>query len=131
MINFFSKYKIIFYGANIVLIFLYLFPGSLIGCFLYDDCKIQPQIIRDLSFISTNHVFAFILLSLIAWLTYSQCSKITLVFYYLFFLSIILEILHILIPMRSFEWSDVFGNILGVFIIFITYEIFKKKNYKR
>ena len=128
MINFFSKYKIIFYSANFVLIFLYLFPGSLIGCFLYDDCKIQPKITRDLPFISTNHVFAFILLSLIAWLTYSQYSKITLVFYYLFFLSIILEILHILIPMRSFEWSDLFGNILGVFIIFITYEIFKKKN---
>ena len=131
MINFFSKYKIIFYGANIVLIFLYLFPGSLIGCFLYDDCKIQPQIIRDLPFISTNHVFAFILLSLIAWMTYIQYSKINFVFYYLFFLSIVLEILHILIPVRSFEWSDLIGNILGVFIIFITYELFKKKKYKR
>ena len=130
MINFFSKYKIIFYGANIVLIFLYLFPGSLIGCFLYDDCKIQPQIIRDLSFISTNHVFAFILLSLIAWLTYSQYSKITLVFYYLFFLSIILEVFHLLIPERGFELADVIGNLLGVFIILITYKIFKK-NYEK
>ena len=131
MINFFFKYKIIFYSANIVLIFLYLFPGSLIGCFIYDDCKIQPQIIRNILFISTNHVFAFILLSLIAWLTYFQYSKITLVFYYLFFLSIILEILHILIPMRSFEWPDLFGNILGVLILFVAYEIFKKKNYKK
>jgi hypothetical protein len=132
MINFFSKYKIIFYSANIVLIFLYLFPGSLIGCFIYDDCKIQPQIIKNVLFISTNHVFAFILLSLIAWLTYFQYSKITLVFYYLFFLSIILEILHILIPMRSFEWPDLFGNILGVLIFFVAYEIFKKKkNYKK
>jgi len=131
MINFFSKYKIIFYSANIVLIFLYLFPGSLIGCFIYDDCKIQPQIIRNILFISTNHVFAFILLSLIAWLTYFQYSKITLVFYYLFFLSIILETLHILIPMRSFEWPDLFGNILGVLILFVAYEIFKKKNYKK
>jgi hypothetical protein len=131
MINFFSKYKIIFYSANIVLIFLYLFPGSLIGCFIYDDCKIQPQIIRNILFISTNHVFAFILLSLIAWLTYFQYSKITLVFYYLFFLSIILEILHILIPMRSFEWPDLFGNILGVLIFFVAYEIFKKKDYKK
>ena len=131
MINFFSKYKIIFYSANIVLIFLYLFPGSLIRCFLYDDCKIQPQITRDLPFISTNHVLAFILLSLTAWLTYYQYSKITLVFYYLFFLSVILEILHIIIPMRSFEWSDLNGNMLGVFIVFVVYEIFKKKNYKK
>ncbi|SMF81729.1 VanZ family protein [Candidatus Pelagibacter sp. HIMB1321] len=131
MINFFSKYKIFFYIANFVLIFLYLFPGSLIGCFLYNDCKIQPQITKDLSFISANHVYAFLLLSLIALLTYSQSSKRKLVIYYLFFLSVILEILHIIIPMRSFEWSDLLGNMLGIFIVFIVYEIIKKKNYKR
>ena len=130
MINFFSKYKIIFYSANIVLIFLYLFPGSLIGCFLYNDCKTQPQITRDLPFMSTNHVFAFVLLSLIAWLTYFRYSNINWVFYYLFFLSIILEVFHLLIPERSFELADVIGNFLGVFIILITYKIFKK-NYEK
>jgi glycopeptide antibiotics resistance protein len=131
MINFFSKYKIFFYIANFILIFLYLFPGSLIGCFLYDDCKIQPQITTDLPFISSNHVYAFLLLSVIALLTYLKHSRIKLVIYYLFFLSVILEILHIIIPMRSFEWSDLIGNMLGVFIVFVIYEIFKKKNYKR
>ena len=130
MINFFSKYKIIFYSANIVLIFLYLFPGSLIGCFLYNDCKIQPQITRDLPFISTNHVFAFVLISLIAWLTYFRYSNINWVFYYLFFLSIILEVFHLLIPERDFELADIIGNLLGVFIILITYKIFKK-NYEK
>ena len=130
MINFFSKYKIIFYSANIVLIFLYLFPGSLIGCFLYNDCKTQPQITRDLPFISTNHVFAFVLLSLIAWLTYFRYYNINWVFYYLFFLSIILEVFHLLIPERGFELADVIGNLLGVFIILITYKIFKK-NYEK
>ena len=130
MINFFSKYKIIFYSANIVLIFLYLFPGSLIGCFLYNDCKIQPQITRDLPFISTNHVFAFVLMSLIAWLTYFRYSNINWVFYYLFFLSIILVVFHLLIPERGFELADVIGNLLGVFIILITYKIFKK-NYEK
>ena len=130
MINFFFKYKIIFYGANIVLIFLYLFPGSLIGCFLFNDCRIKPQIIKDLPFVSTNHVFAFILLSLIAWLTYFRYSNINWVFYYLFFLSIFLEVFHLLIPERGFELADVIGNLLGVFIIHITYKIFKK-NYEK
>jgi glycopeptide antibiotics resistance protein len=52
-----------------------------------------------------------------------------LVFYYLFFLSIVLEdFTYFDTHVRSFEWSDLIGNILGVFIIFITYEIFKKKN---
>ena len=130
MINFFSKYKIIFYSANLILIFLYLFPGSFIGCILYNDCKIQPQILKDLLFLSFNHLFAFLLLSIIAWLTYSQNSKINLVFYYLIFLSIILEVLHMLVPERGFELADVIGNLLGVFIILITYKIFKK-NYEK
>ena len=130
MINFFSKYKIFFYSANLILIFLYLFPGSFIGCILYNDCKIQPQILKDLLFLSFNHFFAFLLLSVIAWLTYSQNSKINLVFYYLIFLSIILEVLHVLVPERGFELADVIGNLLGVFIILITYKIFKK-NYEK
>ena len=127
MINFFSKYKIFFYIANFILIFLYLFPGSFIGCFLYNDCGIQPQIINNLFLISSNHILAFLLLTIIAWLTYSQDSKINLIFFYLFLLSIILEVLHILIPERGFELADVFGNLLGVFIIFIIHEIFKRK----
>ena len=127
MINFFSKYKIFFYIANFILIFLYLFPGSFIGCFLYNDCGIQPQIINNLFLISSNHILAFLLLTIIAWLTYSQDFKINLIFFYLFLLSIILEVLHILIPERGFELADVFGNLLGVFIIFIIHEIFKRK----
>ena len=41
-------FKIGFYSANIILITLYLFPGSIFGCFLYDNCYIQPQITKDL-----------------------------------------------------------------------------------
>ena len=48
MIKIFSKYKTIFYFMNLVLLILYLYPGSLIGCYFYNDCKIQPQITRDL-----------------------------------------------------------------------------------
>ena len=69
-------------------------------------------------------------MSLIAWLTYFRYSNINWVFYYLFFLSIILEVFHLLIPERGFELADVIGNLLGVFIILITYKIFKK-NYEK
>ena len=47
MINFFSKYKFIFYLSNFILLVLYLFPGSLLGCFSYNDCQLQPQITKD------------------------------------------------------------------------------------
>ena len=54
-------FKIGFYSSNIILIILYLFPGSIFGCFLYDNCYIQPQITKDLFVgdfkISANHVY--------------------------------------------------------------------------
>ena len=125
MINFFGKYKIIFYIINFVLILLYLFPGSLIGCFLYDDCKLQPQITPDF-IISTNHLYFFAFLSLIAFLTFKKTDKITLVTLYLIIISIVLELFHHFIPERSFEYSDLFGNLIGVIIIIIFFNLLKK-----
>tara|TARA_B100000475_G_scaffold125943_1_gene91965 strand:+ start:211 stop:600 length:390 start_codon:yes stop_codon:yes gene_type:complete len=125
MINFFGKYKIIFYITNFILILLYLFPGSLIGCYLYDDCKLQPQITPDF-IISTNHLYAFAFLSLIAFLTFKKTDKITLVTLYLIIISIVLELFHHFIPERSFEYSDLFGNSIGVIIIIIFFNLLKK-----
>ena len=64
MIKFFSNYKIVFYFINICLIFLYLFPGSLIGLAIYGSKKIQPQITPDF-IISSNHFYVFVIISLI------------------------------------------------------------------
>ena len=130
MINFFSKYKFIFYLSNLILIVLYLFPGSLLGCFLYKDCILQPQLTPDF-LVSTNHLYAFSLLSIIGLFTYSNSDKLNFLNTYLVLLSIILEILHIFIPVRSFELSDLFGNLLGVSIV-LTINFFYRKyeNYK-
>ena len=125
MINFFGKYKIIFYIINFVLILLYLFPGSLIGCFLYDDCKLQPQITPDF-IISTNHLYAFAFLSLIAFLTFKKTDKITFIILYLITISVVLELFHHFVPERSFEYSDLFGNLIGVIIIIIFFNLLKK-----
>ena len=59
MTNFFSKFKIFFYLLNLILFILYLFPGSLLGCIFFDDCKVQPQITKDFFIVSTNHFYAF------------------------------------------------------------------------
>ena len=124
MIKFFTKYKIIFYLSNFILILLYLFPGSLIGCFLYDDCKLQPQITRDY-IISSNHLYAFVILSLIGFLTYKNSKKKRYLSGYLIAVSIFLEIFHYFIPERSFEYSDLFGNLAGVIIIIIGFNLLK------
>ena len=44
---FFSYLKIIFYIANIILIALYVFPGSILGWFIYGNAGLQPQITTD------------------------------------------------------------------------------------
>ena len=69
MIIFFSKFKIIFYFLNVILIFLYLFPGSLLGIIIYDNKKIQPQLTPDF-FISSNHFYVFTLISIIGFLSF-------------------------------------------------------------
>ena len=131
MINFFSNHKIIFHLTNFSLIFLYLFPGSLIGLFLYNDKKIQPQITSDF-IISSNHFYVFILLSIISFLSFNKLGQSKIVAIYLILLSIILEIFHIIIPERSFQWSDLFGNLMGVIIvIFIRNLINKYGNFNK
>ena len=130
MINFFSKYKFIFYLSNFFLLVLYLFPGSLLGCYLYNDCQLQPQLTKDF-LVSTNHLYAFGLLSIIGLFTYKNSNKLNFLNLYLVLLSIILEILHIFIPVRSFELSDLFGNLLGVSIVLTINFFFRKyENYK-
>ena len=125
MFNFFTKYKIIFYLTNFILILLYLFPGSLIGCFLYDDCKLQPQFTPDY-IISSNHLYAFVILSLIGFFTYKNSKKTRYLFIYLILISILLELFHNFIPERSFEYSDLFGNLAGVIVVIIVFNFFKK-----
>ena len=130
MINYFSKYKFIFYLCNLILIFLYLFPGSLLGWFLYNDLSLQPQITPDF-IISTNHLYAYIVLSVIGFLTFRKNNQFNILSIYLIFLSIVLEVLQYIVPNRSFEFSDLFGNLAGVVIVIIIFYFFKKnENFK-
>ena len=125
MSNFLSKNKFIFYLANIFLIVLYLFPGSILGFLIYDDMKIQPQITSDF-LVSTNHLYAFFLISLIGILTFNNSKKLNLLILYFLLLSIILEIFHLIIPERTFQLPDLFGNLIGVFLMIIINFFFKR-----
>jgi len=130
MINFFSKYKFIFYLLNLILIIFYLFPGSLLGCFLYNNCNRQPQITGDF-IISSNHLYIFFLLSIVGFFTYRNSYQLRLLNLYLVLIAIVLEILHVFIPNRSFEFADLFGNLIGVLIlIIIQLLIHKNENFK-
>ena len=125
MRKFFSKYKIIFYFFNVCLIFLYVFPGSLIGFLLYGDIRFQPRITPDF-IVSSNHFYAFILLSIVGFLTFYKFRETKMLIIYLLVLSIILEVFHLLIPERSFQWQDLFGNISGVIVVIFIKKIINK-----
>ena len=119
-------FKIIFHFLNIILIFFYLFPGSILGWFFYRNLKIQPQLTDNFINISSNHFYAFFVLSIMGIFSYLKHKKLNLLIKYLLLLSVILELSHLLIPQRSFELGDLFGNILGSMVAIIIYKIWKK-----
>jgi len=117
--------KIVFHLLNFILIIFYLYPGSIFGWIIYGDFSQQPEITRDF-IISSNHLYAFILLSTIGLWAYVNDKQFNFVIKYLFLLSIVLELFHIFIPERNFQFSDLFGNIIGVIIPFVLYKTWKK-----
>ena len=119
-------FKIIFHFLNIILIFFYLFPGSILGWVFYSNLKIQPQLTDDFINISSNHFYVFFVLSITGIFSYLKHKKLNLLIKYLLLLSVILELFHLLIPQRSFQLGDLFGNILGVMVAIIIYKIWKK-----
>ena len=119
--------KLFFYLVNLIFIIFYVYPGSILGKIFYGDFKKQPQLTHDFNFsivdISSNHLYAFILISYLGLYTYFNKFK-KLITIYLLLISIVLEILHIIIPNRSFQFSDLVGNLLGVFIVLILFHIY-------
>ena len=115
--------KQFFYLSNVVLFIFYLYPGSILGCLIYNDCKFQPQLTRDF-LVSSNHVYVFFIISILGLIAFKH--KLKNIFIYLICISIILEILHLIIPERGFELGDLFGNIIGVLISFLVFKIIYK-----
>ena len=124
--------KLSFYVSNLILFIFYLYPGSIFGCFLYKDCNTQPQLTRDFTLdfliISSNHVYVFAIFSFLGILSFKEYLKK--ISYYLFSVSVFLEIMHIIIPNRGFEVADLLGNVLGVVLSLILYKLFSLRRLK-
>ena len=120
--------KLIFHVLNVIFILLYVYPGSILGFLVYGNFNQQPHITSDF-IVSSNHVYAFIILSIVGYLNYYKTNTLFIISY-LFSISIFLEVLHIVIPNRSFQFSDLFGNILGVLLAFLVVKllIYWRKN---
>ena len=120
-----SYLRILFHILILILIIFSLYPGSILGFLLYGDFKLQPQITKDFLYISSQHFYVYFLISALGFFSYFRDKKYNLVVIYLFFLSITLEVAHLVISERSFQIEDLTGNILGVLIAYIIVLIYK------
>jgi len=118
--------RFIYYLSVIVLFVLYLFPGSLIGYLLYEDLDKQPNLISNPVGTSINHFIYFIYLSIIGLFGYLKDVNFKKVLIFLLFSSIILEVLHLIIPNRSFQYLDLIANFTGVLLGYCIVIIYKK-----
>ena len=112
--------KIFFHFINILFIIFYIYPGSIFGYLIYGNLSKQPQVTPDFYF-SSNHVYALFIVSFLGLISNTNKKFYTI---YFIFLSIFLELSHIIIPNRSFQFEDLFGNILGVLISIIIIKIY-------
>ena len=120
------SFKYLFYFSLIVLLILYLFPGSLIGYILYGNFGKQPDLISNPIGTSINHLIFFFYVSIIGFIFRINQKTFLNSFSFLFLVSITLELLHYLIPNRAFELNDLYANSLGVLLAFFMFKFLKK-----
>ena len=72
-------FKLIFYLINTIFTIFYLYPGSIFGFLLYRNFNKQPQLTDDFNFFllnfSSNHVYAFLILSFFGFLLFFEKKK--------------------------------------------------------
>ena len=120
--------KYIFHISVLFLIIISLYPGSLLGYFFYGDWGQQPNLIKNPFGTTINHFIYYVYVSLLGFFLYLKNQNFQRLVYSLFFLSVILEGFHFIIPNRSFQLGDLIGNILGVIVAYFvvkTYLLFK------
>ena len=116
--------KSIFHISVLFLIIISLYPGSLLGYLLYGDWGQQPNLIKNPFGTTVNHFIYYFYVSLLGFFLYSRSENFTKLVYGLFFLSVILELFHFIIPNRSFQLGDLIGNILGVVVAYSVLKIY-------
>ena len=116
--------KFIFNISVLLLIVLSLYPGSLLGLLFYGDLGKQPNLIENPFGTTINHFIFYFYVSILGFFLYFKTENNNKLVYALFFLSIILETLHSIIPNRAFQAGDLLGNILGVLAAYFLVKIY-------
>ena len=125
----FKLTEYVYYFSLLVLLILYLFPGSLIGYFLYGNLGQQPNLIANPIGTSINHLIFFSYITVLAVAARFRIKNIFTNYKVILFISCILEILHLVVPNRAFELYDLTANIAGVVIVLLINSFIKWRKY--
>ena len=120
-----SLLKFIFHISILLLIIISLFPGSLLGFLLYNDLSRQPNLIANPFGTAINHFISYFYVSMLGLCLYLRSNNFQKLVYSLFFLSIILEVLQLIVPNRTFEIYDVSANFAGVLVAYFLVKIYQ------
>ena len=82
----------VYYFSLIILLILYLYPGSLVGYFLYGNLKQQPNLIPNPIGTSINHFIFFSYITILALIVRSKAINIFTDYKIILLISFILEI---------------------------------------
>ena len=115
----FKLTEYVYYFSLLILLILYLFPGSLIGYFLYGNLGQQPNLIANPIGTSINHLIFFSYITVLAIIVRVRVKKIFSNYLFIIFISCVLEISHLIVPNRAFELYDLIANIAGVAIVLL------------
>ena len=124
--NIFKLIEYSYYFSLVILFISYLFPGSLIGYFLYGNLARQPDLIPNPVGTSINHLISFTWLSFLAFIMRLKEKKFINSFQFLLLASILFEILHHFIPNRAFEYYDLLANVVGVTFTYLFIQLILK-----
>ena len=117
-------FKFVFYILVLFLIIISLYPGSLLGYLFYGDWSQQPNLIKNPFGTTINHFIYYVYVSLLGFSLYLKNNNFKKLVYGLFFLSIILEVVHFIVPNRSFQLGDLIGNFFGVLVAYFLVKIY-------
>ncbi len=115
----FKLTEYVYYFSLIVLLILYLFPGSLIGYLLYGNLGQQPNLIANPIGTSINHLIFFSYITVLATILRVRVKNIFTDYLIIIFIACLLEIFHLIVPNRAFELYDLIANLIGVVIILL------------
>ena len=97
-----------------------VFPGNLVNLILIGDASTSPSSDKF------SHFISYFVLSIFAYLSFYNTQKLRKIFIFLILLSIILEVVHLIIPNRYYENLDLLMNVCGVVAVSVFFYYNKK-----